>query len=394
MRFRSLGALSSVAYKEFLHIGRDWRILLLVVTLPPLFTLIMGHAFEQTALSNVPTILRDEDHSEESQQFVDFIKQKSSFAWRIDSPDKPIPDLLHAGVAGVLTIPKGWGAGLNSGEPAPLQAVLDGTDTVTASEMEGLFDQALGEFQLKMRDAMVDNLPEDLIKMGKQIPEAFRNKIVSSLSPWTVKTDIVYNPKLMFIDFVTPGIIGLMLQLLTVPLMAVTITRERENGTLSQLLLTTLRHWEIVVGKVIPYLALSMAVIGVVIALTHWHFDVQFPRPWPIALLSFLFLLCSLGLGLLVSAFCNTQAQAIQLTVFLLLPIIPLCGAFASLDQLPDPIRMFAEVFPLTHFCRAFRHVNMAHAEFSFIAGDVFYLVFGAFLTFAAAALLLRRTQN
>jgi ABC-2 type transport system permease protein len=185
-----------------------------------------------------------------------------------------------------------------------------------------------------------------------------------------------------------------MLQLLTVPLLAVTITRERENGTLSQLLLTSLRHWEIVVGKVLPYLGLSAIIIAIVMGLTHWHFGVQFPRPWPLALLCFLFLLCSLGLGLVISAFCNTQAQAIQITVFLLMPIIPLCGAFAPLEQLPDSIRALAEIFPLTHFCRAFRLVNLADAGFGFLIGDIAYLLIGAIATFGAAALLLRRTER
>ena len=214
------------------------------------------------------------------------------------------------------------------------------------------------------------------------------------MTPWKVEQQIVYNPELKFIDYVTPGIVGLILQLLTVPLMAVTLTRERETGTLSQLLLTSLRHWEIVVGKVLPYLAVSLVLIAGVLGLTHWHFGVQFTQCGVLALLCFLFLLCSLGLGLLISAFCNTQAQAIQFTVFFLLPIIPLCGAFAPLNQLPDAIRAIAEIFPLTHFCRAFRLANLSGAEFSFLVGDVAYLAIGALVTFAAAALLLRRTQN
>lgn len=394
MTLRLPGALLSIAYKEFIHIIRDWRILLLLFTLPPAFTLIMGHAFEHGDLSDVPTILRNEDDSAESRQFVDFLKTNKAFAWKEETGKGPIPDLLHAGVQGVVVIPSGWGKGLNSGEPIPIQAVLDGTDTTTSAEVEGVLDQALGAFQIKLRDEMVDNMPDEMIELGKKIPEDFRNKIVSTMAQWTVKTEIVYNPKQKFIDFVTPGIVGLMLQLLTVPLMAVTITRERENGTLSQLLLTSLRHWEIVVGKVLPYLGLSAIVIAVVMGLTHWHFEVNFPRPWPLVLLCFLFLLCSLGLGLLISAFCDTQAQAVQITVFFLLPIIPLCGAFAPLDQLPDAIRALAEVFPLTHFCRAFRLVNLANAEFRFLLGDIAYLSLGALATFTAAALLLRRTQS
>jgi ABC-2 type transport system permease protein len=189
-------------------------------------------------------------------------------------------------------------------------------------------------------------------------------------------------------------LIGLILQLLTVPLLAVTLTREREAGTLSQLLLTSLRHWQIVIGKVLPYFALSSVLVAVVMVIIRFHFDVALPRLGVLSLLCILMLLCSLGLGLVISAFCNTQAQAIQIAVFFLVPIIPLCGAFAPLEQLPEAIRHLAEVFPLTHFCRAFRMVNLANAEVRMILGDVAFLAIGAVATFAAAALLLRRTEG
>lgn len=403
------GALLSVAYKEFLHIARDWRIILLLVTFPPAFTLLMGHAFEESPLTDVPTILRDEDGSKESADLSDFLEKwtpesdqppkegetsRPAFGIKRDTSNGPIPDLLHAGVSGVVIIPKGWGKSLTDGEPIGLKAVLDGTDTTTASEMGGYLQQALGDFQVKTRtDVMIDP-PLEIVELGKKIPEDFRHKLESLMEPWKVSIQNVYNPELKFIDYVTPGIVGLILQLLTVPLMAVTLTRERESGTLSQLLLTSLRHWEIVVGKVLPYLGLSTLMIGIVIAMCRWHFGVHFSEPVMLAFLCFLFLLCSLGLGLLISSFCNTQAQAIQFTVFFLLPIIPLCGAFAPLGQLPDTIRAIAEIFPLTHFCRAFRLANLSHAEFSFLAGDVAYLAIGALVTFVAAALLLRRAQN
>ncbi len=392
-RFRP-AALLGVAYKEFLHIARDWRILIVLISFPPAFTLLIGHAFEVTALSNAPTILRDEDGSAESQAFTEFLSHKTAFDWKRQAAGAAEPRLLQERVQGAVIIPKGWGAGLNNGDPIPIQAILDGTDTTTAAELEGALDQSLGEFQLKQREVMVDNLPEEMIELGKKIPVDFRNKIVSSMAQWTVKTKVLYNPEERFIDFVTPGIIGLILQLVTVPLMAVTITRERETGTLTRLLLTSLRHWEIVVGKVLPYLALSMIMVGVVGAIAHWHFGVVFHEPVIVALLCFLFLLCSLGLGLVISAFCNNQAQAIQVTVFFLLPIFPLCGAFAPLEQLPDSVRYFAEGFPLTHFCRAFREANLARADFSFIGGDVAFLCIFACATFAAAALLLRRAEN
>jgi ABC-2 type transport system permease protein len=113
-----------------------------------------------------------------------------------------------------------------------------------------------------------------------------------------------------------------------------------------------------------------------------------------LALICLLFLLCSLGLGLLISTFSRTQTQAIQLSVFFLLPVFVLSGAFAPLSRLPQAIRYLAECFPLTHFCQAFRLVSLYHAGPIFYAGNLIFLFAGAIITFFGAALLLKRIQE
>src|SRR5438045_6260842 len=111
-------------------------------------------------------------------------------------------------------------------------------------------------------------------------------------------------------------------------------------------------------------------------------------------LVCLLFLLCSLGLGLLISAFSKTQTQAIQFSVFFLLPVFVLSGAFAPLEQLPKTIQYLSEIFPLTHFCRAFRLVNMYHGSASFYAIDLVVLFAGAIITFIGAGFLFRLIQK
>jgi ABC-type multidrug transport system permease subunit len=113
-----------------------------------------------------------------------------------------------------------------------------------------------------------------------------------------------------------------------------------------------------------------------------------------LALVCLLFLLCSLGLGLLISAFSRTQTQAIQFSVFFLLPVFVLSGAFAPLEQLPQTVRYISELFPLTHFCRAFRLVNMYRAGLHFYLNDLIILLAGAVITFLGAAFLLRRIEQ
>jgi ABC-2 type transport system permease protein len=395
MKWLSFEATASVAYKEFLHILRDRRVLLLVLTLPPLFTLLFGHAFETGELSGVRSLLIDRDNTPRAKEFIDIISKNKTFQWRYGSPDTKNPsDLVGHGVQAALVVPAGWNESLENGDPKPLLLYLDNGDINTASAVEGSVRESLGDFQLKQRDRMIETLPEEVFELGKQLPVQIRKRFVSMMEMWSVDQKLLYNPKSRVIDFVVPGIIGLILQLLTVTLMACTIARERESGTLYQLMVTSLRRREIVIGKMLPYLVVSIFLVLVIMLVSNWHFGVAFYQLPALAVICLLFLLCSLGLGLLISAFSRTQTQAIQFSVFFLLPVFVLSGAFAPLEQLPKAIQYVSELFPLTHFCRAFRLVNMYHAGVQFYVGDLVVLLAGALITFLGAAFLLKRIEQ
>ena len=395
MKIPSIGAVGSVAYKEFLHIYRDRRILILLLILPPFFTMIFGHAFEADQLTEVPALLVNRDDTPRTQRFLDIVLKNKTFVWQRQPPERTDEtDLLGHHARGALVIPAGWSESLVNGDPKPLIFYLDGSDTNTASELEGSVQQSLADFQMKERDATVTSLPDEVYELGAKLPVDIRKQFVSLMEPWSLDNKVLYNPKTRFIDYVVPGIIGLILQLLTVTLMACTIARERESGTLYQLLVTSLQRGEIVLGKILPYLVVSMFLIAMITVVAAWHFQVRFYGMPMLALICFLFLLCSLGLGLLISTFSRSQTQAIQFSVFFLLPVFVLSGAFAPLEQLPRSIRYVSELFPLTHFCRAFRRVNMYHAGLQYYAGDLLVLLAGAMITFVGAAFLLRRMEE
>jgi ABC-2 type transport system permease protein len=395
MNRRSLSAILSVAYKEFLHIFRDRRVLVLLVLLPPAFTLMFGAAFEAGEMKNVPALLINRDQTERAGKFVKLLLDNKTFAWRTPPPTiTREDDLLGHGVQATLIIPQGWSDSLAKNDPIPLPLYLDGSDTNTADLLEGGVRKTLADFQHDALVDLIDTLPEDVIDLSKKLPVQVRNRFSSMMEPWKADPRILYNPRTRFIDYVVPGIIGLILQLITVTLMACTLARERESGTLFQLMVTSLRRREIVIGKVIPYLAVSIVLILLIIFLTAWYFEVQFNDPGALALICFLFLLCSLGLGLLISAISRTQTQAIQFSVFFLLPVFVLSGAFAPLEQLPKAIRYISELFPLTHFCRAFRLVNLYRASPEFYAGDLITLFAGVVITFVGAVYLLRRIEQ
>jgi ABC-2 type transport system permease protein len=395
MKWLSLEAVASVAYKEFLHIYRDRRVLLLVLTLPPLFTLLFGHAFETGELTGVRSLLVDRDNTPRAQEFIDIISKNKTFQWRRGSSEiKNESDLLGHGVKATLVIPAEWNQSLENGDPKPLLLYVDASDINTADAVEGSVRQSLGDFQLKQRDLMIETLPEEVYELGKQLPVQIRKRFVSMMEMWSIDRKLLYNPKSRVIDYVVPGIIGLILQLLTVTLMACTIARERESGTLYQLMVTSLRRREIVIGKMLPYLVVSAFLVLMIMAVSGWHFGVAFHQLPALAVVCLLFLLCSLGLGLLISAFSRTQTQAIQFSVFFLLPVFVLSGAFAPLEQLPTAIRYISELFPLTHFCRAFRLVNMYDAGAQFYVTDLIVLLAGALITFVGAVFLLRRIEQ
>ena len=354
MNFRlNPGAVASVARKEFLHIWRDRRILVLLVLLPPVFTLIFGHAFETPGTRG---------HARPARQRR---RQRAQPAFRREARHQQGIPLAAAGCrrgsarrrtcSATACWPR-WSS-RRAGATAWTRAnrsrcalFLDGSDTNTATELEGRVQESLGKFQLDERQVLIDNLPEEVFDLAKKLPVDVRKKFVASVTPWTLDNKILYNPRERFIDYVLPGIIGLILQLLTVTLTACTIARERESGTLYQLMVTSLRRGEIVIGKMLPYLGISIFLILVIIALAGWHFQVAFHAPWALAVICLLFLLCSLGLGLLISAFSRTQTQAIQFSVFFLLPVFVLSGAFAPLGTIAGGGARAFGMFPADAF--------------------------------------------
>jgi ABC-type multidrug transport system ATPase subunit/ABC-type multidrug transport system permease subunit len=419
----SWNAILTIAYKEFVHVWRDRRVLLLILVLPPFFTVVFGHAFGGAAIRDVPTMFLNADGDSESERFANLLHGQDIFAALVEGSDDPDKtqkelhdllqtlkdtfiwkpwvgpsaeprDLVKAGCQAAIVIPPGWGQAIRDGKPIPIRAILDGSDTDTAPAVQGVLQQALGAFQENERFELIKNLPTEVINLGEQLSPATQDAFNSALAPWEVATRILYNPSLEFVNYVVPGMVGLILQLVTVTLIASTITREREAGTLSQLLVTPLQQSEIVIGKVLPYLFISLFLIASTIAIAHFHFGIKIHEPLKLSIICFLFLLCSLGLGLLISAISRTQTQAIQFSVFLLLPIMLLSGAFSPLGQLPFSVRIFSELFPLTHFCRAFRSVNLYRAHWDFISVDLLALAIGAIVTCVGAAYLLRVAEE
>src|ERR1700732_3781807 len=194
----SWNAILTIAYKEFVHVWRDRRVLLLILVLPPFFTLVFGHAFEGAAVRDVSTMFFNADGSNESQKFTDLLHSKDvlgalvegsdnpdkvrkdisdllqnlrdTFAWKpwVGDPKGPI-DLVRNGADAAIVIPPGWGKSLQDGKPMAMRAVLDGSDTNTAPSVQAVLQTAVGTFQLNERYELIKNLPSEVVDLGEQL---------------------------------------------------------------------------------------------------------------------------------------------------------------------------------------------------------------------------------
>jgi ABC-2 type transport system permease protein len=206
MRSLSFSAIASVARKEFLHVYRDRRVLILLLVLPPLFTLMFGHAFEVGEMTDTPALLINGDDTPRTQRFVDRAMANKTFKWRRQAPGTtPETDLLGQGVRAALVVPPGWSEGLANGKPIPLRLYLDASDTNIAPQLLGSVQQTMGEFQLGERQEIIDALPDEVFDLAEKLPLDVRQQFVSAMEPWTVDEKMLYNPKERFIDYVLPA---------------------------------------------------------------------------------------------------------------------------------------------------------------------------------------------
>jgi ABC-2 type transport system permease protein len=249
--------------------------------------------------------------------------------------------------------------------------VFDGTDPAVAST-------ALSAAQLIGQSHSTSVLMSRLEKRGMA-------KVLTP--PLEVLTQVWYNPDLQSNYFMIPGVIGMILFALTAILTATAVVRERERGTIEQLIVTPIRPWELIAGKLLPYVILAILNTLEVLAIGHWWFGVPVRGDLGlIILLSGLFLFSSLGIGLLASTFANTQQEAMLFVWMSLLPAIFLSGFFFPLQAMPRILQGISYIWPLRYYINIIRSLMLKGNNLSALQPDIVALcVFGLFLMTAAA---------
>jgi ABC-2 type transport system permease protein len=282
----------------------------------------------------------------------------------VESEAQAIKAIDEGRARAAVIIPPDFAASIERNSAQAL-VVVDGSDAMT---VQSAFNAAttVGEAYA------VDLLTEKLERSG--LPGG------ASLAPLDVRTRVLYNPDIRSIVFMVPGMVGLILQYQTVMLTALAIVRERELGTIEQLLVTPIRSWELMLGKILPYVTLAVLNMATILALGVIWFDVPFNGSIGLfCAMSLLFMFSSLGLGILVSTVSANQRQAQQLTMMINLPSMMLSGYIFPRSQMPLLIQRVGDLLPLTHFLVIARGIMTKGIGLYFFRQQVWILlVYGA----------------
>jgi len=369
--------LASLIRKEFIQILRDPRTLVITFLYPVVMLLLLGYAVTND-VRNIPLAVLDQDRSRQSRELLDAYRAADYFTldYIVENEDE-MRYLLDSNRARAgIIIPPDYSRLLTSGRTAQVAFIIDGSDPNVAGT-------ALSAAVLIGQSQSTELLVERQARSGRG----------SALqSPLDVRTQVWYNPAMVSANFMIPALIGMILQLLTTMLTASTIVRERERGTIEQLIVTPIRAWELVVGKLTPYVliaffdTLEVLVAGVLL------FDVPITGSLGLfLLLSALFLVTTLGIGLLISTMANTQQEAMLSSMFTIMPSIFLSGFLFPIAAMPAILRAVSYLIPLRYFLIIARGIVLKGVGADLLVNEIIALSIFAFLVMGGAAVRFRK---
>jgi len=346
----------SVLYKEFLHMRRDRMTLGLIFMLPLVQLLLFGYAI-QTEVKHIATVVFDQSLSAESRSLLDSFSASGYFDIKYTANSfAEVNELIDRGVAKAgIIFPPDLARKVQRGESAAVQVLVDASDNMVANQAIATAT-AIG--LLKSQEVIAQKLP-----VAAQMPYDIR------VRPW-------YNPDGETAYYMVPAILGVLVTMTMVMLTSMGIVREREKGTLEQLLVTPIKPYELMVGKILPYIVLGYVQITVALIIGKIFFQVPIKGSiLELYVLTLFFITASLGLGILISNVAKTQMQAMQLTFFILLPSIMLSGFLFPRDAMPKIIYYIGNVIPLTYYLDIIRGIILKGVGFPYLVGQVVSLL-------------------
>jgi len=323
--------LGHIIRKEFLELRQDPRLFGIVIIAPIVQLTMLGYA-ATTDVRNVPLVVVDQDGSSESRELVSRFDGSPSFdvVDRVSTTDL-VDEYLNTGTAWMaLDIPANYGERIRAGQPTTVQVVADGTDANSTNVALGYAGTLIASYARELASPP-----------GRTLAPL----VSADVRVW-------FNPQLESKDFMIPGILALLLLVVTTNLSSMSIVREKELGTLEQLNVTPIARWELIVGKMLPYAFIGVIDVLLVVFVALYWFEVPLRGSFVLLLaMCHVYLLTTLGLGLFVSTISSTQQQAMMTaSFFFLIPMVFLSGFVFPIENMPEIIQPFTYLIPLRYF--------------------------------------------
>jgi ribosome-dependent ATPase len=357
----ALAGLFAILVKEFLHIRRQPSTIFFMLVVPVMQTIIFGYAIE-TQIEHIPLVVYDLDGRRYSRDLVEAFVNTERFdvVERVNDEDSFTSAIISGNAKAGIVIPANYSDRIVTGQQAQVQVLVDGSDSQVATTAQNTA-QLLGlNISIGMARGKADAL---------QVASA-RGPSGRAELPIEIRPRLLFNPDLESSRFFVPGLVGIILQLVTLFLTSFAIVRERELGTLEQLFATPVGRSALLLGKLIPYAIVGFIETLIVLTVMIYLFDVPIQGSVPLLIaLAMLFMVCSLGLGLLVSTVAKSQVEAVQFAFVVMLPSVLLSGFVFPRDGMPLPIRAISYLIPVTYFIEILRGIVLRGAEFRHLVG-------------------------
>lgn len=365
----------TIMRKEFYHIIRDYRTLAIIVILPTFLLILLGYGVSGET-KNTALAVVDLSRTDASRRYIDYFTAGDEFKVTYDVlNEQEILNLIdREEVSAGILIPEDFGRKLDTGQPTDVQFYVNGSDPADAQSTNLKLETIA---QVATQQILTEQLKKNVNAAG-----------LSEIQlPITSHTKTLYNPDGKEKVYMIPGLTAMVLQVIALLLTALAIVREREQGTMEQLVVTPIRSWELVLGKLLPYLFVGIFNTIATLLVAVYLFGIVIEGNFLLLIgLSTIFILGSLGMGVLISNISKTQMQAMYLAVgIVMIPAIILSGLMFSRQGMPFVTYWFGEMLPITHFLTIIRGIMVKGVGFSFLWPSVRALIILSVIYFAAS---------
>jgi ABC-2 type transport system permease protein len=376
-----LTSLLALMAKELRQTFRDKRMVAMLLVAPVLQLIVLGFAVELD-VRHVPVAVADEDRTPASRAFADALMAGDTFDRKLDVPTgrAALEAIVQGQVPVALVIPRGFTARQARGRPTAVQVLVDGGETNRAIVAQN----AVNGYVMGQANRLAEQRLAELAAAQGVAPQVPRT---------TIEPRVFYNPTLNSRIYFVPGVAATLLLVITMITTSMGLAREKEMGTLEQVMVTPIRPEVLILGKTLPFGVMGLVVLGVVLGAGTWIFDVPLRGAlWLVFLAGALYMLTTLGMGLLISTVARNQQQAFMGGMLFMMPAILLSGFMTPVDNMPDWMRPLSGLTPVRHFVEILRAVLLKDASFTDLSAQFAALAGLGIVIYATSAYFLRRS--